>query len=72
MLDRENETKIIKGDTLRRGLPMVEARDPEALNEEVELLEEINSHPHFWQRWRGYFKLSGPGWLQRRRAGCLE
>ncbi|MBD3289526.1 hypothetical protein GF337_12045 [candidate division KSB1 bacterium] len=48
----------------RRGLPMVEARDSEALDAEIKLLDEINSRPHFWQRWRGYLKLSGPGWLQ--------
>jgi len=49
---------------LRRGLPMVEERDPEALNREVELLNDINARPHFWQRWQGYWGLSGPGWVQ--------
>lgn len=49
---------------LRRGLPMVEARDPEALEQERQLLREINAQPHFWQRWRGYWGLSGPGWVQ--------
>ena len=49
---------------LRRGLPMVEARDPEALEQERQALEHINSRPHFWQRWRGYWNLSGPGWVQ--------
>lgn len=49
---------------LRRGLPMVEARDPEALEQERQTLEHINSRPHFWQRWRGYWNLSGPGWVQ--------
>ena len=43
---------------------MVEERDPEALNREVELLNDINAHPHFWQRWQGYWGLSGPGWVQ--------
>lgn len=51
-------------DYLRRGLPMVEARDPEALEQERQLLQEINAKPHFWQRWRGYWSLSGPGWVQ--------
>jgi Mn2+/Fe2+ NRAMP family transporter len=49
---------------LRRGLPMVEERDPEALKQERQALQQINSRPHFWQRWRGYWSLSGPGWVQ--------
>jgi Mn2+/Fe2+ NRAMP family transporter len=49
---------------IRQGLPMVETRDPEALQQEIHFLEEVNSRPHYWQRWRGYLKLSGPGWLQ--------
>jgi len=49
---------------LRRGLPMVEVRDPEALEQERQTLVHINSRPHFWQRWRGYWNLSGPGWVQ--------
>lgn len=43
---------------------MVEERDPEALGQEVALLQEINTRPHFWQRWQGYWGLSGPGWVQ--------
>ncbi len=43
---------------------MVEQRDPEALGQEVALLQEINARPHFWQRWQGYWGLSGPGWVQ--------
>ena len=49
---------------LRRGLPMVEVRDPEALEQERQTLVHIYSRPHFWQRWRGYWNLSGPGWVQ--------
>jgi manganese transport protein len=49
---------------LRRGLPMVEARDAEALEKERKLLAELNNRPRFWQRWRGYWGLSGPGWVQ--------
>ncbi len=49
---------------LQRGLPMVEERDPEALGQEVALLQEINARPYFWQRWQGYWGLSGPGWVQ--------
>jgi hypothetical protein len=51
-------------DELRRGLPMVEAYDPEALEQEKQLLTNINSRTHFWQRWQGYWGLSGPGWVQ--------
>jgi Mn2+/Fe2+ NRAMP family transporter len=43
---------------------MVETRDPDALEQEGKLLAEINARPHFWQRWRGYWGLSGPGWMQ--------
>ncbi len=52
------------GSELRRGLPMVKSRDPEALEEEGRLLKEIDLRPHFWQRWKGYWGLSGPGWVQ--------
>lgn len=53
-----------KRDELKRGLPMVEARDKPALDHEKARLQEINSRPRFWKRWRGYWGLSGPGWLQ--------
>jgi len=58
-----NDVKSMTG-RLQRGLPMVESRDPQALQQEIELLQEINGRPHFWQRWQGYMKFSGPGWLQ--------
>ncbi|MBE0711843.1 MAG: divalent metal cation transporter [Candidatus Aminicenantes bacterium] len=51
-------------DDLRRGLPMVQARDPEALEREKAKLREIDSRPSRWRRWRGYWSLSGPGWVQ--------
>lgn len=51
-------------DSLQQGLPMVEARDPEALEREKSRLREINGRPRFWNRWRGYWGLSGPGWVQ--------
>ncbi|MFC2156841.1 NRAMP family divalent metal transporter [Acidobacteriota bacterium] len=54
----------MRKEELKRGLPMVEARDPEALEEERSILRETNSRPRFWQRWRGYWGLSGPGWVQ--------
>jgi len=49
---------------LRRGLPMVQARDPEALEQEKSRLREIEARPGRWRRWRGYWSLSGPGWVQ--------
>ncbi|NLH77237.1 MAG: divalent metal cation transporter [Acidobacteria bacterium] len=49
---------------LRRGLPMVGARDPEALEGEKARLREIDARPGRLRRWRGYWSLSGPGWVQ--------
>jgi manganese transport protein len=51
-------------DGLRCGLPMVGARDPEALEKEKARLRDIDSRPGLWRRWRGYWSLSGPGWVQ--------
>lgn len=59
-----DKKKFQQKDSLRRGLPMVEAHDPEALEQEKQFLREINARPHFWQRWKGYWGLSGPGWVQ--------
>jgi manganese transport protein len=53
-----------EANNLRRGLPMIAARDPEGLERERHILAEINARPYFWQRWRGYWRLSGPGWVQ--------
>ncbi len=46
-----------------RGLPMVSARDPEALARERAALTELGHQPVL-RRWRGYFAWTGPGWLQ--------
>jgi manganese transport protein len=51
-------------DGLRRGLPMVQARDPGALEKEKAFLREVNVRPGILRRWRGYWSLSGPGWVQ--------
>ncbi len=45
------------------GLPMFRAADPETLRREREELAEIERRPLFG-RWRGYFGMTGPGWLQ--------
>lgn len=44
--------------------PLARVRDEESLARETALLSEINARPKPWQRWGGYFKLSGPGWIQ--------
>jgi Mn2+/Fe2+ NRAMP family transporter len=51
-------------DGLRRGLPMGAALDPEALEREKARLRDIDGRPGLWRRWRGYWSLSGPGWVQ--------
>ena len=53
-----------RADNLRRGLPMGGSRDPEALEREKARLKEIDSRPGLLRRWRGYWSLSGPGWVQ--------
>lgn len=63
-MNTTSREEFLQRDDLRRGLPMVEARDPEALEQEKQFLREINARPHFWQRWKGYWGLSGPGWVQ--------
>ncbi|MBD3414680.1 MAG: hypothetical protein GF421_09660 [Candidatus Aminicenantes bacterium] len=50
--------------SLKRGLPLVEERDKDSLKREKEYLNKINAKPHFWQRWAGFWNLSGPGWIQ--------
>ncbi|HOW86868.1 MAG TPA: divalent metal cation transporter [Candidatus Aminicenantes bacterium] len=49
---------------IRRGLPMGGARDPEALAAETARLREIDARPGLLRRWKGYWSLSGPGWVQ--------
>lgn len=46
------------------GPPMTRVRDREVLARESEYLREVNARPKPWQRWGGYFKLTGPGWVQ--------
>ncbi len=43
---------------------MVQARDPDALDKEKAFLREVDSRPRPWQRWRGYWTVAGPGWVQ--------
>jgi manganese transport protein len=52
------------GANVRRGFPMGASRDPEALEREKARLREIDARPGLFRRWRGYWSLSGPGWVQ--------
>ena len=49
---------------LRRGFPLVKERDSRSLEAERAYLREVNARPRRLDRWRGYWKLTGPGWLQ--------
>jgi len=60
-LNVERKKEIEK---IRLGLPMVEKFDQNALEREKELLRQIDANPSRLSRWRGYWRLSGPGWLQ--------
>ena len=57
-------TQDNRTDGLRHGLPMVQARNPEALEQETARLRAVNARPRAWDRWRGYWSLAGPGWVQ--------
>lgn len=43
---------------------MVQVRDPEALERERARLRTIESQRGRWRRFRGYWSLTGPGWIQ--------
>src|SRR5512139_2683905 len=51
-------------ETARPSVPLVQARDAEALEQEKARLKEIDARRGLWRRWRGYWSLSGPGWVQ--------
>ena len=61
MTEQENQTS--KEADLAKGLPIFTASAPEALAKEKAQLREL-ADKNFLQRWRGYFSLTGPGWLQ--------
>lgn len=52
-----------EGTDLVQGLPMFTASDPQALAKEKAELAALENKG-FLSRWRGYFKMTGPGWLQ--------
>jgi len=49
---------------LRREFPLARERDAQALEAERVYLREVNGRPGLLRRWQGYWKLTGPGWLQ--------
>src|SRR3972149_5539443 len=53
-----------KGKDLRRGFPLVKERDAQALEAERVYIQEVDGRPSLIGRWRGYWRLTGPGWLQ--------
>ncbi|MDD8025039.1 MAG: divalent metal cation transporter [Acidobacteriota bacterium] len=55
----KSETKQVE-----RGLPMVATRDLEDLKAEREYLRGVDARRPFFRRWAGYWKLTGPGWMQ--------
>ena len=48
----------------RKGFPLVKERNGGALEAERAYLREVDSRPGLFPRWSGYWKLTGPGWLQ--------
>jgi len=61
MRDRQKHNGL--GREAVKGLPMFTVSAPEAIAKEKVELAELQGKPA-WQRWRGYFARTGPGWLQ--------
>lgn len=61
MSDRQNQQS--EGPQPVQGLPMFTAADPQALTKEKAQLTALEKKGLFG-RWRGYFVMTGPGWLQ--------
>ncbi|MHC4395546.1 MAG: divalent metal cation transporter [Planctomycetota bacterium] len=59
----DQQDPIYADSDLARGLPMLAESDPQALANEKKQLTALEEKG-FFQRWRGYFSLTGPGWLQ--------
>lgn len=57
------QEKPPEGTEIVKGLPMFTTSDPQALAKEKAELSVLESKG-FFSRWRGYFKMTGPGWLQ--------
>ena len=53
-----------KTQSLRRGFPLVAEIDPQILEDEKNKIIQINSSHSWFFRCKGYWQLTGPGWLQ--------
>ena len=60
---RDRQKPKARGTSPVRGLPMFAASEPEALAKEKAQLAELE-RKGLLQRWRGYSKMTGPGYLQ--------
>lgn len=63
MITDNQKKPISQSKDLVRGLPMFTASEPQALSKEKADLAELGEQ-NFLRRWRGYTKLTGPGYLQ--------
>ncbi|MHC4658370.1 MAG: divalent metal cation transporter [Planctomycetota bacterium] len=61
MQNQQNQSS--EGTDIPKDLPMFAASDPQAVIKERTRLAELQSKG-LLKRWRGYFALTGPGWLQ--------
>jgi len=59
----EQESQSTEKEDLARGLPMFSASDPEALAAEKAKLSAVQNKGML-ARWKTYFSMTGPGWLQ--------
>jgi Mn2+/Fe2+ NRAMP family transporter len=59
----EQESQSTEQQDLARGLPMFSASDPEALSAEKAKLSAVQNKG-LLTRWKTYFSMTGPGWLQ--------
>ena len=59
----EQEIQSTEQQDLSRGLPMFSASDPEALAAEKAKLSAVENKG-ILTRWKTYFSMTGPGWLQ--------
>ena len=53
----------LEGVDLAKGLPMFSSAKPEALAKEKERLRAVE-HKGVFARWKVFFSMSGPGWMQ--------
>jgi len=61
MTDQQDQVYVAPD--IAKGLPMLAQSDPQALEKEKKDLAALDKKG-FLGRWRGYFSMTGPGWLQ--------